>query len=131
MIGHIHELSLQMYGCRVVQRALEAIDNEGQLRIIEELKDHILICCKDQNGNHVIQKSIEKIKPFSQIRYILTSLDNQIYHLSTHPYGCRVIQRLLEYSDIDDQKLILSQLNNFLYYLILDQYIVIMLFNIF
>ena len=33
-----------------------------------------------------------------------------------------VIQRLLEYSDIDDQKLILSQLNNFLYYLILDQY---------
>ena len=104
MIGHIHELSLQMYGCRVVQRALEAIETEGQLRIIEELKDHILVCCKDQNGNHVIQKSIEKIKPFSKIRFILTSLDTQIYHLSTHPYGCRVIQRLLEFSDEDDQK---------------------------
>ena len=67
MIGHIHELSLQMYGCRVVQRALEAIDNEGQLRIIEELKDHILICCKDQNGNHVIQNQLKKLNHFHKL----------------------------------------------------------------
>ncbi|KAG7661713.1 PUF3 [[Candida] subhashii] len=122
MLGHIYELSLQMYGCRVVQRALEAIELDGQIKIIEELRDHILVCSKDQNGNHVIQKSIEMIKPFNKIRFILTSLDSQIYHLSTHPYGCRVIQRLLEFSSLEDQKAILDELNRFIFYLIQDQY---------
>ncbi|KAI3406664.2 PUF3 [Candida oxycetoniae] len=123
MIGHVYELSLQMYGCRVVQRALESLDKvEDQLKIIEELRDYILICSKDQNGNHVIQKSIEKIKPFEKIRFILTSLENQVNHLSMHSYGCRVIQRLLEYSNKNDQKKILQELNKFIYYLIQDQY---------
>ncbi|EDK46432.1 hypothetical protein LELG_04613 [Lodderomyces elongisporus NRRL YB-4239] len=123
MVGHIYELSLQMYGCRVVQRALESLEDvDDQMKIIKELRDYILICSKDQNGNHVIQKSIEKIHPFDKIRFILTSLENQIYHLSTHSYGCRVVQRLLEYSNKEDQKMIMQELNKYIYYLIQDQY---------
>ncbi|RLV91276.1 mRNA-binding protein PUF3 [Spathaspora sp. JA1] len=122
MKGHIYELSLQMYGCRVVQRALESLPFEGQFSIIDELKDYILICAKDQNGNHVIQKSIEMIKPFDKIRFILLTLNDHIYQLSIHPYGCRVIQRLLEFSNLKDQREILDQLNKYIFYLIQDQY---------
>lgn len=53
-------------------------------------------CVKDQNGNHVIQKCIEKVPP-QMVQFIVEAFDNQIFHLSTHPYGCRVIQRLLEH----------------------------------
>ena len=53
-------------------------------------------CVKDQNGNHVIQKCIERV-PSHLIQFIIDSFTGQVYALATHPYGCRVIQRILEH----------------------------------
>jgi pumilio RNA-binding family len=53
-------------------------------------------CVKDQNGNHVIQKCIERVPP-QLIQFIIDSFIGQVYALATHPYGCRVIQRILEH----------------------------------
>lgn len=39
-----------------------------------------------------------------------------------HPYGCRVIQRLLECSGVEDQEFILNELKGFIYYLVQDQF---------
>lgn len=58
--GHVLQLSLQMYGCRVIQKAIEMLDEDEQLRLVGELQGHIMKCVKDQNGNHVIQKCIER-----------------------------------------------------------------------
>ena len=52
-----------MYGCRVVQKALEVISLELQILLVSELKDSVIECINDQNGNHVIQKCIEKMPP--------------------------------------------------------------------
>ena len=49
-------LSLQMYSCRVVQRALEVCTMERRISLVRELQDHAVRCVRDQNGNHVIQK---------------------------------------------------------------------------
>jgi hypothetical protein len=49
-------LSLQMYSCRVVQRALEVLPLERRVSLVRELQDHAMRCVRDQNGNHVIQK---------------------------------------------------------------------------
>ncbi len=43
-----------MYGCRVVQKALEYIPLDQQKLLVSELKDNIIECINDQNGNHVI-----------------------------------------------------------------------------
>ena len=48
-------------------------------------------CVRDQNGNHVIQKCIECI-PAEKIGFIISAFRGQVATLSTHPYGCRVIQ---------------------------------------
>ncbi|ODQ78607.1 hypothetical protein BABINDRAFT_172319 [Babjeviella inositovora NRRL Y-12698] len=122
MWGNFIALSLQMYGCRVVQKAIEFVDANNQYRIMEEFKDRVIQLIKDQNGNHVIQKSIEAVRPFHKVSFILASVKGQIYHLSTHPYGCRVIQRLLEFSGPEDQEAILAELHKFTFYLIQDQY---------
>lgn len=43
-----------MYGCRVIQKALESIPAEQQQDVVRELDGHVLKCVKDQNGNHVV-----------------------------------------------------------------------------
>ena len=72
MEGHILPLSLQMYGCRVVQKvrvivlyvlalsterttpqAIENVTPEQQSVFVKELTDNVLQCVKDANGNHV------------------------------------------------------------------------------
>eukprot|EP00478_Filoreta_tenera_P000908 GABV01000914.1.p2 GENE.GABV01000914.1~~GABV01000914.1.p2 ORF type:complete len:137 (+),score=37.37 GABV01000914.1:237-647(+) len=65
MRGHISMLSCQMYGCRVVQKALECVKgsaplNNMQLCLATELQSKVVECVRDQNGNHVIQKSSNK-----------------------------------------------------------------------
>ncbi|KAK6055375.1 RNA binding repeat protein, Pumilio-family [Cooperia oncophora] len=63
-------LALQMYGCRVIQKALESVDETIQLEILKELESQVLKCVKDQNGNHVVQKVIEKVKP-ERLQFII------------------------------------------------------------
>lgn len=59
--------------------------------MVEELDTHVMRCVRDQNGNHVIQKCIECV-PEENIQFIVTTFFDQVVTLSTHPYGCRVIQ---------------------------------------
>ncbi|MCL7035317.1 hypothetical protein MKW94_007179, partial [Papaver nudicaule] len=106
LVGHILPLSLQMYGCRVIQKALEVIELDQKTQLVYELDGHVLRCVRDQNGNHVIQKCIECI-PTEKIEFIISAFRNQVATLSTHPYGCRVIQRVLEYCTDERQSQII------------------------
>lgn len=58
---------------------------------MHELDGHVMKCVLDQNGNHVIQKCIECV-PTEKIGFIISAFRGQVATLSTHPYGCRVIQ---------------------------------------
>ncbi len=53
-------------------------------------------CVRDQNGNHVIQKIIECL-PTPRILHLVDSFLTCVVQLSSHPFGCRVIQRILEH----------------------------------
>lgn len=39
--GNVRKLALQMYGCRVIQKALESIDEKQQLELLGELKNEV------------------------------------------------------------------------------------------
>ena len=39
-------LALQMYGCRVIQKALEVINVEQKARLVRELEGHVMKCVK-------------------------------------------------------------------------------------
>lgn len=66
-----------MYGCRVVQKALEYVQSDQQAVLVRELDGNVLKCVKDQNGNHVIQKAIERI-PAQHIQFIISSFTGQV-----------------------------------------------------
>jgi len=115
-------LSLQMYGCRVVQKILESVDAETQKALISELDGHVLECVKDQNANHVIQKCIEQVSNSENIDFIIKAFYGRVYDLSTHPYGCRVIQRMLEHCLPELKNPVLEELMQFAEQLAKDQY---------
>lgn len=64
------KLALQMYGCRVIQKALEYVEEKYQHEILAEMEGQVLKCVKDQNGNHVIQKVIERVEP-ERLQFII------------------------------------------------------------
>ncbi len=82
--GHVLPLALQMYGCRVIQKALESISGEQQVEIVKELDGHVLKCIKDQNGNHVVQKCIECVDPHA-LNFIISAFQGQVIHLNCDP----------------------------------------------
>ncbi|XP_010534519.1 PREDICTED: pumilio homolog 3-like [Tarenaya hassleriana] len=95
LIGNVLSLSLQMYGCRVIQKAVEVVEMDQKIEMVKELDGHVMRCVRDQNGNHVIQKCIECV-PEDSIQFVISAFYNQVVALSSHSYGCRVIQRILE-----------------------------------
>lgn len=71
------------------------VDVEQQTQMALELDGSIMKCVRDQNGNHVIQKCIECI-PQERVQFIISTFYGHVVELSTHPYGCRVIQVLYQ-----------------------------------
>ena len=75
----------------VFLQAIEVVDVDQKIKMVEELDGHVMRCVRDQNGNHVVQKCIECV-PEKHIQFIVSTFFGQVVNLSTHPYGCRVIQ---------------------------------------
>jgi mRNA-binding protein PUF3 len=63
--------------------------------MVRELEKNPLLAVQDQNGNHVIQKVIERV-PLEYMHGIVEAFRGSVGKMSVNPYGCRVIQRLLE-----------------------------------
>jgi pumilio RNA-binding family len=98
------------------------VEVEQQTQMALELDGNIMKCVRDQNGNHVIQKCIECI-PQERIRFIISAFYGHVVELSTHPYGCRVIQRVLEHcNDENTQSTMMEEIMQSVVLLTLDQY---------
>lgn len=56
------------------------------------------------------------------LQFVISSFAGQVYTLSTHPYGCRVIQRILEHCTPEQTSSILNELHSHTEQLIQDQF---------
>ncbi|KAJ7867645.1 armadillo-type protein [Mycena leptocephala] len=84
--------------------------NTMEANFVRDLEPHILRCVKDFNGNHVIQKGIERVSP-DGLGIVSTFIGN-VFEMASHPLGCRnyVIQFILEHGRREDKALIVGQL---------------------
>ncbi|KAA8495083.1 Pumilio-like 2 [Porphyridium purpureum] len=119
--GRMLTLSLHMYGCRVVQKALEVLGAEERAVLVAELNGHVLKCIRDQNGNHVIQKSVELVAA-DKVQFIVDAITGQAVSLAEHSYGCRVVQRVLEFGADFQKAPIRNEIMKNIHKLISDQY---------
>ena len=92
------------------RQALEHVLTDQQALLVKELGKDVLRAVKDQNGNHVIQKAIERV-PMEHIQFIIEAFKGQVGTLAVHSYGCRVIQRLLEHCEEPARRFIMQELH--------------------
>ena len=102
---------------------MDTLDKEDAANIVSSIKGKVYLLVHDHNGNHVIQRSIAKINEYvalsdledhevdePTLNNLITALDiiidevtTNMKELAKHPYGCRVVQRLIEHS-VGEQK---------------------------
>lgn len=69
----------------------------------------------------MIQKCIEVV-PAEKIQFIVDAFSGQVHTLATHPYGCRVLQRILEHCQPHQKDPMLAELLRTSQSLVQDQY---------
>jgi hypothetical protein len=104
LAGHVVAFCMDQHGSRFIQQRLEvATESEKQI-----IFDEVLVTAEslmtDVFGNYVIQKMFEYGAP-AQCERLAALLAGQAIGLAMQMYGCRVIQKALEY--VSTQRLII------------------------
>ncbi|KAI4596581.1 mRNA binding protein puf3 [Pestalotiopsis sp. 9143b] len=114
MQGSIPDLSINMYACRVVQKALEHVLVDQQAEIVAELlqtDETLRMLIENQNGNHVIQKIILQV-PEMCMPQLTKYCQGEVARLSPHKFGCRVIQRMLEKGTAEQKSVLMREIDD-------------------
>ncbi|KAH8120673.1 ARM repeat-containing protein [Phellopilus nigrolimitatus] len=99
-------ISLNMHGTRAVQKMIDFLSTQRQadLRynaqihsIIVALSLHVVVLIKDLNGNHVIQKCLNKLAPEDN-QFIYNAVAANCVEVATHRHGCCVLQRCIDHA---------------------------------
>lgn len=100
--------------CRVIQKAITSISQDDLAELVAQFHGQVLALIHDCHGNHVIQRCIQTLSYFAnaaqslgdtdgssemmdQLQFIINDVIENIESLSLHRYGCRVVQRSIEY----------------------------------
>lgn len=132
-------LSLHMHGCRVIQKAIRSLDCEDVCELIKQFHDKVLAFIHDPHGNHVIQRCIQVMSRLAKsasnsgdpdlasslsdkMQFIVDDIVSNAESLSTHRYGCRVVQRAMEYCVRSQKNAVLERVVACREKLVVDQY---------
>ncbi|KAI8994686.1 armadillo-type protein [Pilobolus umbonatus] len=97
------KICLNMHGTRAVQRLIEFLSTKRQIQaVIIALQPNVVALIRDLNGNHVIQKCLQKLSP-EYNQFIYDTVSQYCTEVATHRHGCCVLQRCIDYA-IDSQK---------------------------
>lgn len=96
--SRVLELALDSEGSRKVQTALECARGSEQELLVRELQGHVSKALQSPHGNHVLQKAIAVMWP-ADLFFIVPELLQwgRPSALARHPYGCRILERLIEF----------------------------------
>ncbi|KAF7367374.1 RNA-binding protein [Mycena sanguinolenta] len=112
-------ISLNMHGTRAVQKMIDFLSTRRQAStadarynaqihsIIVALSLHVVVLIKDLNGNHVIQKCLNKLAPEDNqacVSFIYNAVAANCIEVATHRHGCCVLQRCIDHAS-DHQRI--------------------------
>ncbi|KAG7194448.1 protein necessary for high temperature growth [Scheffersomyces spartinae] len=94
----LFQISINQHGTRALQKIIDNLSNDYQLSLlIKGLKPYIIELIKDLNGNHVIQKILNKYSP-ENCQFIYDSIIQDLFPVATHKHGCCVLQKCLNHA---------------------------------
>ena len=101
-------IALNTHGTRALQKMIEFVSTPQQIHtIIEALRWRVVELIQDLNGNHVIQKCLNKLSS-ADAQFIFDAVGGDAVGVGTHRHGCCVLQRCIDHAS-GDQKLWLIQ----------------------
>mmetsp|Transcript_110958 Transcript_110958/g.312828 ORF Transcript_110958/g.312828 Transcript_110958/m.312828 type:complete len:504 (+) Transcript_110958:3-1514(+) len=107
--GAVSRLTVDIHGCWVVQKVLELLPCDAQIRLMGELSENIEECIESKHGNFVVQACVEQLPP-DALTFIVTAVERRAKHFAMHRYGCRVVQRIVEHCSAAQVVLLLNQI---------------------
>jgi pumilio RNA-binding family len=100
--ARVLQFALNTHGCHVLQSIFDLAETGVRITVAEKLRGNILACIENPNGNHVIQKCVASI-PAPNAEFIAEECKAEALTLAKHVYGCRVLQRLFEVIDPNNE----------------------------
>jgi len=100
MRGSVLRLSLEPFGCRIVQLAVQVCDQVNRADFVSEFHGHVREMLESPHGNYVIQRVVENM-PTVLVRFVAIELIGGGASAARHRYGCRIICRVLEHTAVD------------------------------
>merc|ERR1711865_1182292 len=94
--GSVLKMSLEPFGCRVIQLALDVASMAEKEALASELHNHVCLVTSSPHANFVIQKVIE-VLPASSTNFVAEELVSKAVDLAQHRFGCRVLSRMVEH----------------------------------
>ncbi|KAF9095866.1 hypothetical protein BGX27_001210 [Mortierella sp. AM989] len=91
-------ISLNMHGTRAVQKMIEFLSTPQQIAIVVvALNSSVVTLIKDLNGNHVIQKCLNRLASEDN-QFIYNAISAHCVEVATHRHGCCVLQRCIDHA---------------------------------
>ncbi|KAL9083305.1 MAG: hypothetical protein Q9159_005868 [Coniocarpon cinnabarinum] len=97
------KIALNQHGTRALQKMIEYITEPYHVETLKvALGDQIVPMIQDLNGNHVIQKCLNRLSSAS-IQFIIEAVAGHVIVVGTHRHGCCVIQRCIDHATPDQK----------------------------
>lgn len=114
--------ALNLHGTRSVQKVVEVCGSREQLEVIvNALRDDAVRLCIDSNGNHVIQRALQHMRPVDN-QFVFDAVAKECTTVGTHRHGCCVLQRCLDAANKEQKMAVIQQVENHAMKLMQDPY---------
>ena len=105
-------IALNQHGTRALQKMIEFISTPSQIQtIIAALRYQVVELIQDLNGNHVIQKCLNKLSP-TDAQFIFDAVGTHCVDVGTHRHGCCVLQRCIDHASGEQKAWLIRQISN-------------------
>ncbi|GAW23658.1 hypothetical protein ANO14919_132320 [Xylariales sp. No.14919] len=115
-------IALNQHGTRALQKMIEFVTTPIHVEIIiEALRYRVVDLIQDLNGNHVIQKCLNKLGS-ADSEFIFSAVGRHCVEVGTHRHGCCVLQRCIDHASGPQKVWLISQITEHALRLVQDPF---------
>ena len=101
--------ALNTHGTRAVQKLVETLSTPEQVSLaVAALSPGVVILIKDLNGNHVVQRCLQRLAPDAS-QFIYDAAAAHCVEVATHRHGCCVLQRCIDHAAEAQRKALVAE----------------------
>ncbi|CAO1602339.1 hypothetical protein XANCAGTX0491_005955 [Xanthoria calcicola] len=116
------KIALNQHGTRALQKMIEFISTHEQIQtIIGALQDRVVELIQDLNGNHVIQKCLNRLSA-EDAQFIFDAVGLNCVVVGTHRHGCCVLQRCIDHASGHQKAQLIAQITANAFSLVQDPF---------